>query len=205
MGFFTPALNVTGAFLFSELKCSLLTKASPDTSPSSSPCPHLSERLPCFSFFRVLIPLLKKEKKKLFYVCVRRSIRNCSCRVTVALQQCLALGNLSVRIFDEWSSHCAKFWCLMVASEHCYGSITEELRGSLTHKWWSGTLLCDRIYPECEKYESKHSRQQSCPQLGYYSAIGPLGWRRQWHPTPVFLPGESHGWRSLEGCSPWGP
>ena len=28
--------------------------------------------------------------------------------------------------------------------------------------------------------------------------------RRQWHPTPVLLPGESHGWRSLEGCSPWG-
>ena len=23
-------------------------------------------------------------------------------------------------------------------------------------------------------------------------------------PTPVFLPGESHGWRSLVGCSPWG-
>ena len=29
-------------------------------------------------------------------------------------------------------------------------------------------------------------------------------WRRQWHPTPVLLPGESHGWRSLAGCSPWG-
>ena len=28
--------------------------------------------------------------------------------------------------------------------------------------------------------------------------------RRQWHPTPVFLPGKSHGWRSLEGCSLWG-
>jgi len=28
--------------------------------------------------------------------------------------------------------------------------------------------------------------------------------RRQWHPTPVLLPGESHGWRSLVGCSPWG-
>ena len=28
--------------------------------------------------------------------------------------------------------------------------------------------------------------------------------RRQWHPTPVFLPGKSHGWRSLVGCSPWG-
>ena len=25
----------------------------------------------------------------------------------------------------------------------------------------------------------------------------------RWHPTPVFLPGKSHGWRSLVGCSPW--
>ena len=29
-------------------------------------------------------------------------------------------------------------------------------------------------------------------------------WRRQWHPTPVLLPGNSHGQRSLVGCSPWG-
>ena len=28
--------------------------------------------------------------------------------------------------------------------------------------------------------------------------------RRQWHPTPVLLPGKSHGWRSLVGYSPWG-
>ena len=28
--------------------------------------------------------------------------------------------------------------------------------------------------------------------------------RRQWHPTPVLLPGTSHGRRSLVGCSPWG-
>ena len=27
---------------------------------------------------------------------------------------------------------------------------------------------------------------------------------RQWHPTPVLLPGKSNGWRSLVGCSPWG-
>ena len=29
-------------------------------------------------------------------------------------------------------------------------------------------------------------------------------WRRQWHPTPVLLPGKSHGRRSLVGCSPHG-
>ena len=28
--------------------------------------------------------------------------------------------------------------------------------------------------------------------------------RRLWHHTPVLLPGKSHGWRSLVGCSPWG-
>ena len=31
-----------------------------------------------------------------------------------------------------------------------------------------------------------------------------MRWRRKWHPTPVLLPGKSHGQRSLVGCSPWG-
>ena len=30
------------------------------------------------------------------------------------------------------------------------------------------------------------------------------GRRRRWRPTPVLFPGESHGWRSPVGCSPWG-
>ena len=29
-------------------------------------------------------------------------------------------------------------------------------------------------------------------------------WKRHWYPAPVLLPGKSHGWRSLVGCSPWG-
>ena len=31
-----------------------------------------------------------------------------------------------------------------------------------------------------------------------------MHWRRKWQPTPVFLPGDSHGRGSLVGCSPWG-
>ena len=34
--------------------------------------------------------------------------------------------------------------------------------------------------------------------------VGQIPWRRTWQPTPVFLPRESHGQRSLAGCSPWG-
>ena len=47
--------------------------------------------------------------------------------------------------------------------------------------------FCDRCYYHC-----------------YLHILVPLLWRRRWHPTPVLLPGKSHGWRSLEGCSPWG-
>ena len=31
-----------------------------------------------------------------------------------------------------------------------------------------------------------------------------ISWRRKWQTTPVFLPGKSHGWRSLVDYSPWG-
>ena len=34
--------------------------------------------------------------------------------------------------------------------------------------------------------------------------VGKIPWRGEWKPTPVFLPGESHGWRSLAGHSPRG-
>ena len=34
--------------------------------------------------------------------------------------------------------------------------------------------------------------------------FGKIPWRRAWQPTPVFLPGESHGQRRLAGCSPVG-
>ena len=47
----------------------------------------------------------------------------------------------------------------------------------------------------------------SCMSCLYILEINPLSvvsQRRQWYPTPVLLPGKSHGRRSLVGCSPWG-
>ena len=43
-----------------------------------------------------------------------------------------------------------------------------------------------------------------CRKPGFYPWVGKIPWRRKWQPTPVFLPGESHGCRSLVGYSPWG-
>ena len=39
---------------------------------------------------------------------------------------------------------------------------------------------------------------------GFNSWVVKIPWRRAWQPTPVFLPGESHGQRSLARYSPWG-
>ena len=43
-----------------------------------------------------------------------------------------------------------------------------------------------------------------CRRHGCNPSIGKIPWRRNWQSTPVFLPGKSHGQRSLAGYSPWG-
>ena len=40
-------------------------------------------------------------------------------------------------------------------------------------------------------------------QMRFHPWLRKIPWRRGRLPTPVFLPGESHGHRSLEGYSPW--
>ena len=41
------------------------------------------------------------------------------------------------------------------------------------------------------------------PAIANLASLLHFNWRRKWHPTPVLLPGKSHGQRSLVGYSPW--
>ena len=50
--------------------------------------------------------------------------------------------------------------------------------------------------PTCQSRRNK--------RCGYSRWVGKIPWKKAWPPTPVFLPGESHGQRSLAGYSPWG-
>ena len=43
-----------------------------------------------------------------------------------------------------------------------------------------------------------------CRRLRFDLWVGKIPRKREQQATPVFLPGESHGHRSLAGCSPWG-
>ena len=40
-------------------------------------------------------------------------------------------------------------------------------------------------------------------RYGFGSWVGKFPWRKEWLPTSIFLPGESHGQRSLAGYNPW--
>ena len=43
-----------------------------------------------------------------------------------------------------------------------------------------------------------------CKRHRSHPWVRKIPWSRKWKPTPVFLPGKFHGWKSLVGYSPWG-
>ena len=52
-----------------------------------------------------------------------------------------------------------------------------------------------------KEYACQYRRQK---KFGFDPWVGKIPWGRAWLPTQVFLPGESHGQRSLAGYSPGG-
>ena len=59
-------------------------------------------------------------------------------------------------------------------------------------------------FPGGPKGEEPTCQCRTHKRLGFNPWVRKTPWRRTWQPTPVFLPGESHGQRSLVGYSPWG-
>ena len=68
-----------------------------------------------------------------------------------------------------------------------------ELNWTEPLKWASSGSNSKRICLQCRR----------CRRLGLDSWVGKSPWRREWLPTPVFLPQESHGQRSLMVYRPW--
>ena len=70
-----------------------------------------------------------------------------------------------------------------------------------------GGLLCFILSLGLPRWISGKESSCQCKRhrrLRFDAQVGRIPWRRKWQPTPVFLPGESHGERSLVACSPWG-
>ena len=78
---------------------------------------------------------------------------------------------------------------------------------SLLGTYWPGEFLFQ--YPIILLFHTVHVAQMvkrlpQCGRPGFDPWVGKISWTRKWQPTPVFLPGKLHGWRSLVGYSPWG-
>ena len=61
---------------------------------------------------------------------------------------------------------------------------------------------CGKVYKSKNTVDSRVCLQ--CRRLRVDPWVRKIPWRREWQPTPVFLPGEFHGQRRLVGCSSWG-
>ena len=69
-----------------------------------------------------------------------------------------------------------------------------------------GGLACYRTqgHKELDTPSNSEVKHLQCRRPGFDPWVGKVRWRKKWQPTPVFLPGKSHGRRSLIGYRPWG-
>ena len=72
---------------------------------------------------------------------------------------------------------------------------------SKTHQRQTGNNIAFRSHASDKEPTYQCRRHKRC---GFNPWVGKIPWRTKWQPTPVCLPGESHGQRSSAGCSPWG-
>ena len=100
----------------------------------------------------------------------------------------MSAGKMSIRVF-----------CPLFNQVACFGFLFLLNVAGAAYIFWILTLYqSNHLQIFSPFWLSPYSRQ--CALLGKSMYVR----RRQWHPTPALLPGKSHGWRSLVGCSPWG-
>ena len=64
---------------------------------------------------------------------------------------------------------------------------------------WASSLVAQLV-----KNLREESTGKECSRSEFDPWVGKIPWRKEWLPTPVFLPGEFYEQRSLMGYSPWG-
>ena len=73
----------------------------------------------------------------------------------------------------------------------------------LTHFPFSGILIHPKGFPDGSVVKNLLANTGDPRDADSIPGVRKIPWRREWQPTPVFLPGKSHGQRSLVGYSPW--
>ena len=97
------------------------------------------------------------------------------------------------------------WWCPCVESS--LGLLERVFAMTSVFSWQNSFSLCPASF--CDFPDSTSDKEPACQcrrhkRLGFHPWVRKIPWRRKWQPTPIFLPGEFHGQRSLEDYSPWG-
>ena len=77
-------------------------------------------------------------------------------------------------------------------------------KGQQLGQGWSREKCLPERKPKVYSHKEPTCQRRRCKKRKFSSWGGKIPWRRAWQPTPVFLPGEFYGQRSLVGYSPWG-
>ena len=83
--------------------------------------------------------------------------------------------------------------CLKGTEKRQRVEVRSLVRGFLQQRLWRGW------WGGCWRWGYTRTASALC----FYPWVGKIPWRRQWQLTPVSVPGESHGQKSLAGYSPW--
>ena len=71
--------------------------------------------------------------------------------------------------------------------------------------WWAAVYRVAQNQTQLKRLSSSSSSSNGSRRPRFGAWVKKIPWRREWLPTPVFLPAESQGWRSLAGYTLWGP
>ena len=118
-------------------------------------------------------------------------------------------------LFHHWSSRPPPTFLWLLLSPGCCVSTSIIDSTFLSSECWGyqhsvhRCPLCSLVeQPHCFKYHPViihlHTVHLQWRRHEFNPWVGKIPWRREWQPTPVFLPEESHGQRSLPGYSSWG-
>ena len=101
--------------------------------------------------------------------------------------------------WDEWMAGENPSAVLLICESKTitYTSLTTLLHLSVLRYIW-GNVLCIWVYPGGSVEKNLPAMQKLQGEVNSVW-VWKIPWRSAWQPNTVFLPGESHGWRSLWG------
>ena len=105
--------------------------------------------------------------------------------------------------YQLFDSTCVRFYLLYSSMKMDAIFLSFYFMPRIETEFWGGVKTA-RDFPGTASGKELACQFRRCKILGFSPWVKEIPWRRAWQPTPVFLPGESHGRRGLVGYSLWG-